>query len=440
MGIVESVLIGVTALIGGIICLVQSLQNASSSGQIAPNPIVEENEERICKEQERAAATEAEHKRLEERQRDWRSTCSAWSSRERRRRNASSRQTWGASEGQRQAHEERARAEQQQKIAEEERKKAEGERRLADERQQAAEEERQRAEEDRARADEQARLARIAKERAEQEKAEADDRAKQAAAELEEAQRKLREGVRPVVIPTSEEFEATKKRLCYQEGIFHFAIAGISGSGKSSLINAFRGLHNSDHGAAPTGVTETTSEITRYPDPNRANPWVWYDVPGAGTLTIPDWAYFNQQGLYVFDCIIVLFDNRFTATDVAILKNCRLFNIPAYIVRSKSNQHISNILSDMGYDNGEEHRTLRRTRKKDARDKYITETRASVAHNLEEAGLPLQRVYVVSKETLLKIVKQGHARDEVLDELELLTDLLTEARRRRLRSVTVACE
>lgn len=106
----------------------------------------------------------------------------------------------------------------------------------------------------------------------------------------------MREGIKPVIMPTREEYEATKKCLQYEDGIFHFAIAGISGSGKSSLINAFRGLHNGSRGSlvAKTGVTETTSQIARYADPNKANPFVWYDVPGAGTL-IPDWVYFNQQ-------------------------------------------------------------------------------------------------------------------------------------------------
>lgn len=46
------------------------------------------------------------------------------------------------------------------------------------------------------------------------------------------------------------------------------------------------------------------------------------DVPEEGTLSIPDWRYFIDQGLYVFDCIVVLFDNRFTETDVTILRNC----------------------------------------------------------------------------------------------------------------------
>ncbi|PCH37663.1 nucleoside triphosphate hydrolase protein [Wolfiporia cocos MD-104 SS10] len=260
---------------------------------------------------------------------------------------------------------------------------------------------------------------------------EADRHATEATSALDEAQRQLREGVRPITIPTREEMEATKRRLQYKEGIFHFAVAGVSGSGKSSLINAFRGLRNRDHGAAPTGIVETTGEITRYPDPDPVNPWAWYDVPGAGTIRIPDWVYFNAQGLYCFDCIILLFDNRFTETDIAILRNCARYNIPAYIVRSKSNQHIKNILYDMGYDSDRDE-TTGHALAQAARRRYIAETRASVARNLREAQLPQQRVYVVSKDTLVRIIRDGSANDP-LDELELLRDLLTEARARRSR-------
>ncbi|THU75355.1 P-loop containing nucleoside triphosphate hydrolase protein, partial [Dendrothele bispora CBS 962.96] len=126
-------------------------------------------------------------------------------------------------------------------------------------------------------------------------------------------------------------------------GKFHFAIAGLSGSGKSSLVNAFRGVLNQTAKAAATGITETTMVVGRYPDPNPDKPCIWYDVPGAGTLTIKDWDYFNKQGLYIFDAIIVLFDNRFTATDIAILRNCERWKIPTFIVRSKSDQQIENL-------------------------------------------------------------------------------------------------
>ncbi|KAJ8591393.1 hypothetical protein M405DRAFT_814440 [Rhizopogon salebrosus TDB-379] len=182
-----------------------------------------------------------------------------------------------------------------------------------------------------------------------------------------------------------------------------------------------------DSDAAAVGVNETTLTVTRYPDPNSSSRFVWYDVPGAGTLKVPDWKYFNEQGLYVFDCIIVVVNNRFTATDVAILTNARRFGIPAFIVRSKADQHIRNLMKDLGYDSDDEgqNRTSFYAR---ARDQYVAETTRSIRTNLEEAKLPDQPIYLVSNTALLATVT-GRAPKKMLDEIKLLTDLAATAQR-----------
>ncbi|KAL4081011.1 P-loop containing nucleoside triphosphate hydrolase protein [Scleroderma citrinum] len=247
----------------------------------------------------------------------------------------------------------------------------------------------------------------------------------------QEAEARLREGIQPIIIPSPEEVAAARAKVQYQDGLFHFAVAGVSGSGKSSLINAFRGLHNKDVGAARTGIVETTSTIDRYPDPNPRNPFVWYDIPGAGTLQQSDWLYFNSQGLFVFDCIIILFDTRFTTTDIAILTNCRRFQIPTYIVRSKADAHIRNVMRDLGYESESDGRARRTELYNAAREQYITETRATVQRNLSEAGLPDQRAYIVCNTTLLSTIKSLTLSPKTIDELELMRDLLEEARSRR---------
>ncbi|KAH7920929.1 P-loop containing nucleoside triphosphate hydrolase protein [Leucogyrophana mollusca] len=236
-------------------------------------------------------------------------------------------------------------------------------------------------------------------------------------------------------MPTPEELSKAKRKIQYKEGLFHFAIAGVAGGGKSSLINAFIGRRNKERGAAATGVTETTLNVARFPDSDSQNPFVWYDIPGAGTLKIPDWQYFNAQGLYVFDCIIVLFDNRFTMTDVAILMNCARFDIPTYIVRSKADAHIRNIMKEMGYDSEEEEEDPRRRTQlyNAAREQFIMETRASVKRNLADANLPDRRVYIVSNNALYATAKGENAPKKVIDELELMRDLFGEAHMRRCR-------
>ncbi|KAI6097571.1 hypothetical protein F5141DRAFT_1220145 [Pisolithus sp. B1] len=272
--------------------------------------------------------------------------------------------------------------------------------------------ERQRQEEEARRQrvlEEETRRTRIAKEEAEREAREATELARKAQAEREELERLLKKGIQPVVMPTFEEIRLAKAKVQYNDAMFHFAVAGIAGSGKSSLINALCGMNNSDPNAAPTGVNETTMEISRYVD-----------------TAHPERFYFNSQGLYVFDCVIVLFNNRFTATDQAILTNCHHFQIPTFIVRSKSDQHILNLMMDAGYDPDVEDADSREQYYRIAREQYISGTREAVEKNLTQANLPNQRVYIVSKKTLFSAAKNRQPRG-MIDEVELLTDLYSVA-------------
>ncbi|KAI6101815.1 hypothetical protein F5141DRAFT_1204613 [Pisolithus sp. B1] len=158
---------------------------------------------------------------------------------------------------------------------------------------------------------------------------EAADKVQAAEATRREAEGRLRNGVQPVILPTAEEVEIAKARVYYQEG----------------------------------------------------------------ALSQPDWLYFNNRALFVFDCIIVLFDNRLTQTDIDILANCRRFQIPTYIVRSKADVLVRNILEDMESDADEGDGAQQQSLYVQAREEFITATRVTVQRTLQDANLPGQKVY-----------------------------------------------
>ncbi|EPS93037.1 hypothetical protein FOMPIDRAFT_1026652, partial [Fomitopsis schrenkii] len=133
------------------------------------------------------------------------------------------------------------------------------------------------------------------------------------------------------------------------------------------------------------------------------------------------WKYFTDQGLYILNCIIVVIDNRFTATDIAILRSCVHFQIPSFIVRSKSKLHIVNVSEEMGGDQDDDIEG-KRVRLAKARERYIRDTRDNVAQNLEQAGLLAQKVYPVDKDILVKAVK-GRSSADAIDEDDLLKDM-----------------
>ena len=213
-------------------------------------------------------------------------------------------------------------------------------------------------------------------------------REEDALAKAKEASKALERGIRPVVMPTEDQYQAAKDRVEYNPEKLHFAVCGTSGSGKSTLINAFRGLKKGEGAFAEVGVTETTLKVTRYPDPRSEIPFsrfVWYDIPGAGTTAVPDWEYFNEQGLFVFDFIVMVYDVRFTKIDVGIIENCYRFNIPVFIVRSKADQHIYNMLKELELDSirpgDEEYENIKA--------EYVNATRSDFdKHMREMAGSP----------------------------------------------------
>ncbi|KAI6027935.1 hypothetical protein BKA83DRAFT_4123789 [Pisolithus microcarpus] len=126
---------------------------------------------------------------------------------------------------------------------------------------------------------------------------EAAESARAAREALEEAEECLGKGIQPIVVPTSEKVVAEKTRVQYEPGCLHFAVAG---SGKSWFVNAIRGV-DTQHQRPPLSIFR--------PEP------------------------------------------RFAIRMVP--------NLPTYIVRSKADVHIRNMVNKDGYDSDRDDATVR---------------------------------------------------------------------------------
>ncbi|KAL7755593.1 hypothetical protein ACKLNR_014691 [Fusarium oxysporum f. sp. zingiberi] len=124
----------------------------------------------------------------------------------------------------------------------------------------------------------------------------------------------------------------------FEKGRIHIAVCGQGGSGKSSVINALRGIQNSQVGAAPTGTTETTQTRSTYHAHESICTTTLHDLPGGGTRRMPIEDYYNNQKLYLFDFLLVIHSGRLGQLDIEIVKNCLRIRQPFLIIRSKSDE------------------------------------------------------------------------------------------------------
>uniref|UniRef100_A0A3Q3FIB8 IRG-type G domain-containing protein n=1 Tax=Labrus bergylta TaxID=56723 RepID=A0A3Q3FIB8_9LABR len=119
----------------------------------------------------------------------------------------------------------------------------------------------------------------------------------------------------------------------------NIAVTGETGSGKSSFVNAIRGIDNKDEKAAATGCVETTMEVTSYPHPNYPNVIFW-DLPGIGSTNFPAAKYLKMVGFEKFDFFIIISADRFRENDLKLAKEIQRMEKKFYFVRSKIDDNI----------------------------------------------------------------------------------------------------
>ncbi|XP_053254075.1 interferon-inducible GTPase 5-like [Podarcis raffonei] len=195
-------------------------------------------------------------------------------------------------------------------------------------------------------------------------------------------------------------FEAVSAEAQQQSNLLNnitlaIAITGRSGAGKSSFVNALRGMKDRGEGAALTGVTETTMVPQEYSHPTFPNFKIW-DLPGIGTAKFSAKEYLTKVNFNDYDFFIIVSSGRFTEDDtnlaLEIQKNKKKF----YYVRSKVDIDIENDRRSKGIDVGDTHEMMQ------SEKETLDAVRKDSYDNLKALGVSSPRVFLISRWDLSK--------------------------------------
>ncbi|XP_044531571.1 T-cell-specific guanine nucleotide triphosphate-binding protein 2-like [Gracilinanus agilis] len=161
----------------------------------------------------------------------------------------------------------------------------------------------------------------------------------------------------------------------------NIAVTGESGSGKSTFINAIRGIGHEEKDSASTGVVETTMKATPYEHPKYPNVKLW-DLPGIGTPDFCPETYLDQVQIDQYDFFIIFSSSRFTVNHVKLVQEIRKMKKKFYFVRSMVDKDLEN-----------ERKSKPKTFSK---ERVLQIMRDYCLKNLSDEGMSEARVFLVS--------------------------------------------
>jgi predicted GTPase len=117
-------------------------------------------------------------------------------------------------------------------------------------------------------------------------------------------------------------------------------VVGMTGSGKSALVNALRRVADTAPDAAKEGIVETTTHGAPYPwvvqGQRTGQRLVLWDLPGGGTALFDDHLYFTQQKLYAFHRLLLVTSGRYKDGEDKIVQQALAWQIPFAVVQTKA--------------------------------------------------------------------------------------------------------
>ncbi|XP_069057372.1 interferon-inducible GTPase 5-like [Pleurodeles waltl] len=165
------------------------------------------------------------------------------------------------------------------------------------------------------------------------------------------------------------------------------AVVGESGAGKSTFVNAIRGVGDDDIGAAQTGVTETTTVPTAYLHPNLPTVRLW-DLPGIGTSNFQADQYLDLVNFQRYDFFIIVASERFRENHARLARSIRATKKHFYFVRTKVDLDLN--------------ACSRRRKRQFTEEKVLNEILADCTQCLEKEGEHDPKVFLLSSFELHK--------------------------------------
>uniref|UniRef100_A0A8C0YDM9 IRG-type G domain-containing protein n=1 Tax=Cyprinus carpio carpio TaxID=630221 RepID=A0A8C0YDM9_CYPCA len=148
----------------------------------------------------------------------------------------------------------------------------------------------------------------------------------------------IKESISTQDVPTA--VNTIKEVLDKQDLVeLNIGVTGESGSGKSTFVNAFRGLGDEEEDSAKTGPVETTIEPEAYVHPKYQNVKVW-DLPGIGTPNFKADEYLKLVEFERYDFFIIIASDRFRECHIQLATEIVRMGKRFYFVRSKIDSSI----------------------------------------------------------------------------------------------------
>lgn len=139
-----------------------------------------------------------------------------------------------------------------------------------------------------------------------------------------------------------------------EQGDISVVLVGKTGTGKSALLNAVRGMTEHDVGSAPVGAPPPTSPCpVMYPDPSHPNLLIWelpMDVEGQA-----------ERWLGEADVFIIVTDGKFDEAHARLATEAQVASKKVYFARTKADLELHTLKRLMGerYERAEAIRALR---------------------------------------------------------------------------------